>query len=257
MKSTNSSVAFDLQKDKKQRDDSFWQPFKVVSMWDMHNFCSAFWLMLLRNVAEADVRYQTRDECRRLITEKLAAGLVSEAVSLFEPPTDSTPNPALGIVGLRDLFAEMGLATTAGVAGDKALKLGHLDSIQTTKLVQIINEIMKVFQSELESKSLFMMKTDRGSYYETKDTILGQAVINKFSSIQVDAEEAGNCFALARYTACVFHLMRIMERLAKTLAQRFRVEPRFRNLKEKAWGKLVEEISDKVKDMKSETLGAC
>ena len=185
------------------------------------NFCTAFWLLLLRNVAEAEVKYQIRDEWAQFITEKLKDGLVDEIVSCLEPSTHSIKNPALAIAGLRDVFIEMGLTTTAGVAGDKALELGQQTSIEITKCVHIINQIMKVFQSELATKPLFIMKSDRGSYYETKDTILGRAVIKKYSSILVDAEEAGNCFALARYTACVFHLMRILE----LILRKFEVYP--------------------------------
>jgi hypothetical protein len=38
------------------------------------------------------------------------------------------------------------------------------------------------------------------------------------SELEEDAAEAGNCFSLERYTACVFHLMRIMERLLQDFA---------------------------------------
>lgn len=38
-----------------------------------------------------------------------------------------------------------------------------------------------------------------------------ETVISRIPAAQVEIEEAGKCFALSRYTAAVFHLMRLME----------------------------------------------
>jgi hypothetical protein len=39
------------------------------------------------------------------------------------------------------------------------------------------------------------------------------------TGFQEDADEAGKCFAVGRYTACVFHLMRIMERCVQKMGR--------------------------------------
>jgi hypothetical protein len=43
-------------------------------------------------------------------------------------------------------------------------------------------------------------------------------VADRFQSAAVDIEEAGKCLALSRATACVFHLMRVMEAGLRALA---------------------------------------
>ena len=42
-------------------------------------------------------------------------------------------------------------------------------------------------------------------------TLFGTEVAARFPRAIVDIEEAGKCFALGRFTACVFHLMRVVE----------------------------------------------
>ena len=47
-------------------------------------------------------------------------------------------------------------------------------------------------------------------YYETRP-LFGPDVFNNFSSANDDIDEAGKCLALGRGTACVMHLMRVLE----------------------------------------------
>ena len=44
-----------------------------------------------------------------------------------------------------------------------------------------------------------------------KPDLLGPAVIAKWHNLEYDIVEAGNCYAMGRCTAMVFHLMRVME----------------------------------------------
>ena len=47
--------------------------------------------------------------------------------------------------------------------------------------------------------------------FEEPTKAFGTAAVDAFPSIQFDVEEGGKCLALGRYTASVFHCMRIME----------------------------------------------
>ncbi len=48
------------------------------------------------------------------------------------------------------------------------------------------------------------------NFYKAKH-LFGEEVTSRFPSATIDIEEAGKCLALSRSTACVFHLMRVME----------------------------------------------
>jgi len=54
--------------------------------------------------------------------------------------------------------------------------------------------------------------------------LFGASVFERFPSATVDIEEAGNCLALARSTAAVFHLMRVMEAGLKVTANALGVD---------------------------------
>jgi hypothetical protein len=62
--------------------------------------------------------------------------------------------------------------------------------------------------------------------------------------MEEDLDEACNCLALARATACVFHLMRAMEEAVKILGTKLGVT----NV-EKEWGKILSDIGAKIEAM--------
>lgn len=51
----------------------------------------------------------------------------------------------------------------------------------------------------------------KGLYYQDDRPLFGEAVANAIPNSTVEIAEAGRCFALERWTACVFHLMRAVE----------------------------------------------
>ena len=65
--------------------------------------------------------------------------------------------------------------------------------------------------ADLREREFFHMPIAYATYYEQGD-LFGKKVTEKFSSTVFDVSEAGNCYATGRYTACVFHCMRVLER---------------------------------------------
>ena len=84
----------------------------------------------------------------------------------------------------------------------------------------LIEEIHQRVIDELSLKKLLVIDSLKEEYYNPKGSIFGQNVLNSFPSCEFNIVEAGNCFALSRYTACVFHLMRALETPIKAFAQK-------------------------------------
>lgn len=63
---------------------------------------------------------------------------------------------------------------------------------------------------ELESVLVMRIPPERVQYFQ-QPSLFGDEVFNNFKSARRDIEEAGSCFAAARYTACAMHLMRVCE----------------------------------------------
>ena len=57
-----------------------------------------------------------------------------------------------------------------------------------------------------------MFIPDRQAGYYEQEELFGSEVHTNFESTRDDVKEAGNCYATGRYTACVFHCMRVLEK---------------------------------------------
>ena len=65
------------------------------------------------------------------------------------------------------------------------------------------------FEDELRLRLFFALSPSRIEYFR-KPELFGESVAEKFPGASLDIEEAGNCYALDRLTACIFHLMRVI-----------------------------------------------
>ncbi len=198
------SLAFNLHNDKDWRDDNPLQSHTMVSL-----------LALLRFYAEDFVKI-----CNTL-------GYMSgefEALKRKWPDRRYLPKPegpALHIIfkALRDTSVKMKLKVITDRATELIELLDKPGDIELSMLDHMINELPDKLITEFENELLLRVRPDHVKHYEQKGTFLGQDIIQKFPpELAEDAAEAGNCFSLERYTACVFHLMRIMERLVQDFA---------------------------------------
>lgn len=73
------------------------------------------------------------------------------------------------------------------------------------------------YRDELARTLCFFVPRDRANFWQD-DQPFGQAVYERFPEAVDDVVEAGRCLALARGTASVFHLMRVVERGLKAVA---------------------------------------
>lgn len=89
--------------------------------------------------------------------------------------------------------------------------------INNKNLSKIIEEILTRIQDEFSLITLVGISMNKLSYFE-KPALFGQKVTDKYPSAIFEIEEAGNCFALDRNTACVMHLMRTLEIALSSIA---------------------------------------
>jgi hypothetical protein len=96
---------------------------------------------------------------------------------------------------------------------------------------------------DLDSYAFEAIPSDRVEYYEAKH-LFGENVHERFFSTAYDVSEAGSCYALGRNTACVFHLMRVLEVGLNALAARFGVPSDHTN-----WGTMIDAIQKAIKNI--------
>ena len=155
--------------------------------------------------------------------------------------------------------SQLGLDVTEQLLGDK---LRELNGVELTHGVTAaaIGEVYRCFLAELKSQAFFFMPKYRSRFYS--DLVVqwsdpkGQGpevrlspffhdtVTTAFPSATYDIREAGNCYAMGRSTACVFHLMRVLETALGALGAIFNVSLAHTN-----WAPAIDEIEKKIRDM--------
>jgi hypothetical protein len=108
---------------------------------------------------------------------------------------------------LHDQLEEMGLSLSVKAA-DRIV--GRLEGgARLPEMAADMKELQSRIVDELDSVLLLRVDADRVEQYRAP--LAGwEAVVDRFSCA-FDIEEATKCFATERHTACVFHLMRVVE----------------------------------------------
>lgn len=107
------------------------------------------------------------------------------------------------------------------------------------QLKDLINELHSRIMDEIDSRYVFILSLNEKEYYNPDVSIFG-ILPNNYDDMMEDIVEAGNCFALGRYTACVFHLMRVMEKALQKYANKLGISESFTCNKE--WQKIINAI---------------
>jgi hypothetical protein len=115
---------------------------------------------------------------------------------------------------------------------------------KASEFIGMIDLLEERFNDEIHNLKFFLVKPDRLFYYENTEHA-GEQFKTGFPRGNVELIEAGNCFALDRYTACVVHLMRSLE-VALAVLHRSLDIPEPEKGAEKSWGRILSRILKKI-----------
>jgi HEPN domain-containing protein len=107
-----------------------------------------------------------------------------------------------------------------------------------------LDDINSRLLDEMNKRTFFYVPQDRAAYFDKPDRY-GSVVASKCPQVTEDVSEAGNCFSAGRYTATVFHLMRIMEHGV----QRFGTVIGAPITDTKNWQAILNEVNARIKGM--------
>jgi len=113
---------------------------------------------------------------------------------------------------VREQCSDLGL--TVSVANfDRTLKqIGYMregDGAALTEIARLVQASFVTIHDELNSYEFLALAPADARYWS--DSLFNSATVEYFSEAKFDMTEAGKCLALERSTACVFHLMRVLE----------------------------------------------
>jgi len=94
------------------------------------------------------------------------------------------------------------------------------------------------------------LSTSERDHFDPPEPIFGPAVSAALTSTLFDIDEAAKCFAVGRYTACVFHLMRVMELGVQRLGETLQVKIDTRN---ETWHQILLHVNVAIEQMPRKT----
>lgn len=200
------NLPFELQKNNRVRENGALQPYEIVSLWEVikifgnHFFGFCGYLVILARMSE-------NAHCQGI------ARVDFEAISSMRQFRYQYGN-------YPEILKIMGL-THSVPRCERLMQL--IDESKTTTVAhqdlrESLDNLFVSLIDELEGILMFVVPdSGNAKFFQAQNTFLGLQIIDKFPSLAEDADEAGNCFAVGRYTACVFHLMRIVETLVQEL----------------------------------------
>jgi hypothetical protein len=127
---------------------------------------------------------------------------------------------------------------------ERIQRLGDDRQCTADLIADIFGEAARRLRDEAGIHRLIRLLPERVGYYEQTEPIFGPSVADAFPSASFDIAESGKCFALNRNTACVFHLMRVLEIGLSILAAKFGVPSGHTN-----WHNIIEGIEKAVRNM--------
>jgi hypothetical protein len=117
---------------------------------------------------------------------------------------------------------QLDLKVTRGIVAHYGSLVGT-NAISGQVARDIAGEVQRVASVEMESRLFFVMSPGNDAYWPEdmngkRVSVFGEEVEEQFPDAVLDIDEASRCAAFQRYTACVFHLMRVTESGLKRLA---------------------------------------
>jgi HEPN domain-containing protein len=197
------------------------RPFQLVSLLEMIKQYGFVVFLMTEKVVAAEERLK-RLKQSDLVDADLKAAM-SDTYTSFHKACGSI-ELASSADQLKRILSEL---------RNEHLTNGHLKELLSDLHRRIYDDTSRIW--------LFHVPSSRLMYYGDKP-LFGERVASKFPKAIEDIQEAGKCLAVARYTACVFHLMRVMEIGVQRFGQKLGVKL----AEEKEWGTILNKITDKL-----------
>jgi hypothetical protein len=215
-------------------------PYQLVSLWDLMQRLDAG--QLIRAVCYLSNFGQMAQLPRPIFRiPPLNHRWMCEQAELIQ--REATRLELRATIGTISDIAEV-LATATPVT-DPQGEWMQIDGMGSIRLGALCKQLCGRIADELAGEMVLSIPMPKVRFYQPSSPQFGQDVENKFASAAFEIDEASKCFALNRYTACVFHLMRIMEigieAARKSLGIPDPIKPAQRN-----WGAVLKRFKDEL-----------
>jgi hypothetical protein len=144
---------------------------------------------------------------------------------------------------LENSIPEIDLLCPPGAKEAFMRTISRIDSMLLYDATHASIELRNRFSDDTKTVFFLHIPANQIELYNGKEQF-GPVVAKRFSCVSNDIEEAAKCLALDRGTACVFHLMRVVESGLDAMAKRLRIA------RQNNWGNYLSQIRDRLDEKK-------
>jgi hypothetical protein len=149
------------------------------------------------------------------------------------------------VAGLQDLEAPI-----TRLSAQRFYEAVHNDpAFNAEQLRLTLNELLPRLVDELGAQYFLVLNRSEARLVAATTPIFGPEVEAKLPECSEDIVEASKCAGCGRYTACVFHLMRVLEAATSRFAGLLNIQPINSAGKDKNWQVFLNEINKKIGTM--------
>lgn len=214
-------------------------PYRPVTLWEMLQIHARRFVTILDHLNQLQVQIGSGVALDDTGLFKSIAPAVIKDCELMELASAQKQ-----IETIREFLGKNSTASDAVVSHDAVQRM----FIELRKRIEEDLEESLFFQIQSDKIRLcFTRKRDKGMtefVVKSPEEFFGVGVIASFPSTAFEINEASRCLFLDRGTACVFHLMRILELGLRVFADQFGVASDHAN-----WHNIIERIEKAVRNM--------
>jgi hypothetical protein len=130
----------------------------------------------------------------------------------------------------------------------------EINAWRDQELWRELRVLRQSFRDDLDEQPVLLPDVARSSWYNHAQPF-GQKVHDAFPRIRFDIMEAGNCYACDNPTACVFHLMRVVEHAIRLLARQLKVKGLKSELEFEDFRKIHDRLKEKLQELRNSKRG--
>ena len=149
---------------------------------------------------------------------------------------------------LREQLEAMGMNMTA-LSVNRLNDQLERSGVSPSALRSGIEEIRSRMWDEIDSAVLLHLSSEKASYFSSPEAAWSREFLSAVPSAEFDLDEGLKCFALGRYTACVFHLMRATEAIASMMANKLGASVAAKSREGLTLGVVLANIGGKIEEM--------
>ncbi len=125
-----------------------------------------------------------------------------------------------------------------------------IDQIDAAEIAVLIREFHNNLIVELTSSWFLMIRAEKREFYEQRQSPFGDKVAGTFDAANKDIAAASRCYALDEWTACIFHLMRVLEHGLRVIADVVGLSANI--MAHENWKNVIDQIEKKIREMGNE-----